>query len=171
MKARHKLLRQEAANTGEEEFGTVRRVKDRSDYSFNTPAVNQLLRATLDHINGSEFVLTLENISSDNFSSPLTPGVFVIFNAGLPLFREGHCDYGQGLEQLAEDGNHSNIFGFVKERTGLTNTISPGVFAVHSNDEFSIVNESGYSNHGWKLWWKMVTRMLLLPIFGIILPA
>lgn len=53
------------------------------------------------------FTVTLESVAGG--PSPLSPGVFVIHQNGMPIFTTGQLDRGQGLEQNAEDGNPANL--------------------------------------------------------------
>jgi RNA polymerase sigma factor (sigma-70 family) len=48
-------------------------------------------------------------------TTPLTPGVWVVHEGGMPLYEDGVMDAGRGLEVLAEDGDPSELAdGFEK---------------------------------------------------------
>lgn len=55
----------------------------------------------------TSFTVTLESVAGG--PSPLSPGIFVIHQDGMPIFATGQLDRGQGLEQNAEDGNPANL--------------------------------------------------------------
>ena len=52
----------------------------------------------------SNFRVTIQNLSSGEIATDLSKGIFLIKNEGFPLYFTGAQDYGQGEEQLAEDG-------------------------------------------------------------------
>lgn len=49
-------------------------------------------------------------------ATPLAPGVFSVGHRVAPLYRIGRPDKGRGLEALAEDGNASELAGFLANR-------------------------------------------------------
>ncbi len=52
------------------------------------------------------FELTIENVSGGaDVPTPIAPGVWVLHTDGHPLFVAGEVDAGNGLEDLAEDGD------------------------------------------------------------------
>lgn len=53
------------------------------------------------------FTVTLNVLSTS--PTPLSPGVFVIHKAGMPIFTNGKPDRGIGLEAQAEDGDPSGL--------------------------------------------------------------
>ncbi len=65
---------------------------------------------------------------------PLAPGVWVLHTEEAPLFTTGQMDTGHGLEALAEDGDASGLAATLQSRTRLTVPLSPGVWAVHTED-------------------------------------
>ena len=60
-------------------------------------------------------------------ASPLAPGAFAIHSSGMPLFATGMNAMGTGLENLAEDGDPSVLFG---ELDGSTSIEEVGTFAI-----------------------------------------
>ena len=89
-------------------------------HDYFGPSVNasELALVTLEYIGfeqGSyQFNVELENrganytvnpLCHDTQSEMLSSAVGVVHGPGAPLFKAGHPDYGQGLEQLAEDGD------------------------------------------------------------------
>ena len=109
----------------------------------NLPGVSDVIRVTLHHDGPSPTLmrLTIENVGTATtlrtadgagHPTPLAPGVFVVHSAANPLFTEGEADRGEGLEGLAEDGVVDAYSTALKERSGLTSLIAPGVYATHS---------------------------------------
>ncbi len=52
----------------------------------------------------ARFTVTITNVSNGEFATLLSNGVYYTHREGFPLFFTGSFDYGQGLENLAEDG-------------------------------------------------------------------
>ena len=50
------------------------------------------------------FEVTIENLSSGEIATPLSPGIYLTKKDGFPLFFTGSQDYGQGLSSIAGDG-------------------------------------------------------------------
>ena len=54
----------------------------------------------------TSFTLTIENISGDSARpTPISPGVVLVSTEAAPLFTTGETDRGDGLVEIAEDGN------------------------------------------------------------------
>lgn len=51
------------------------------------------------------FQITIENLSSGEIATPLSPGVYLLKERGFPLFFDNAQDYGDGLADIAGDGN------------------------------------------------------------------
>lgn len=89
------------------------------------------------------FTVTLH--SPENGGGPLAPGVFVVHKDGMPLFKAGEKDRGQGLEALAEDGNPAAL----SSATGSTvfNTpkgdAEPGPATPGKSYQFTFMAEPG----------------------------
>ncbi|WP_141402366.1 spondin domain-containing protein [Sediminicola luteus] len=151
--------RQSDANTGTTENGTVELIANVND-GYTYPAVNETIKVYLDHDGGTQFTLTLKNISAtSSLPTPLAPGTWVI-NTGAqqPLFTEGEAA-SLGLEGIAEDGNNSISNETLSAATGLVSPFAPGAFALNSKifttgetatDAFEALaedgNASGYDN-------------------------
>jgi hypothetical protein len=130
---------QASPNTGAvDPTNTVRLVRSEFD---NVPAVRDLVRVTLNSPVANEFVLRIENISSEGVlitsdgqahSTPFAPGVWVVHRSAGPLFTPGVPDLGQGLEALAEDGDPSTLAANLTDQSGLVTPFAPGVWAVHT---------------------------------------
>jgi len=130
--------RQPDPDTGPDENGTVEEVDD----TYDVPDVEGVVRVTLTHESGTRFTARIENVSDEgtlvtsaqeNAPIPLSPGVWVVHEGTAPLFTAGESDRGEGLERLAEDGNHALLAESVAENTGVNVAISPGAWAVHGD--------------------------------------
>jgi hypothetical protein len=110
----------------------------------NLPAPSAVLQVTLSVMNGTDFMVRIENVStgmtlmtSDGgmHAVPLAPGVWVVHGGADPLFTAGQVDRGEGLVALAEDGDPSGLATALAARVGLTVPLAPGVYAVHTADD------------------------------------
>ncbi|MBT4073403.1 MAG: hypothetical protein HOE75_06945 [Chloroflexi bacterium] len=119
-------------------------VREAADTFGNLPAVGDVVKVSLDHLSGSRFMATIENVSTPdtistadgaNSAVPLTPPVWVVHSAPAPLFSIGEADRGEGLETLAETGSPATLSASLTTRTGLTSPLAPGAFAVHTSDD------------------------------------
>lgn len=72
-----------------------------------------------------EFTVRVENVSTpmtltlsngETAPAPTAPLLWTVTDAGNPLFTEGKADRGQGLEQLAEDGNPGVLADFLSSK-------------------------------------------------------
>jgi len=135
------VSKQGAPDTGPAENGDVVAIEDADDdFEFDYPDAADVMAVTVTHLDGTEFRVTIENVSSDtvlqtsegDFPAPLSPGVWVVHNGPDPLFTVGMPDRGQGLEHIAEDGNPMMLAEFVGENSGITYPASPGVWVVHT---------------------------------------
>ena len=121
--------RQAGPNTGAVDGdNTVRPVND----GFMYPATANVVQVMLTSHGEGEFTLRVENVSDDQL---LAPGVYVAHSGGNPIFTSGMPNVGEGLENLAEDGDPSMLAGAVANRTGLTVPMTPGVYVVHSSGQ------------------------------------
>ncbi len=57
--------------------------------------------------------------------NPISPGVWAVHDSGNPLFTDGQADYGDGLEDIAEDGDASSIGAIIES---VANVSSGGTF-------------------------------------------
>lgn len=70
--------------------------------------------------------------SKGDFPAPISPGVWAISINDGALYTLGKPDRGHGLEAIAEDGNPTNLGGYVSANTGIVYPLSPGVWTVIS---------------------------------------
>jgi hypothetical protein len=88
--------------------------------------------------------------SNSGYVSPLAPGVWLVHNQNKPLFDEGKPDYGQGLEGLAENGDPSDLAGWLASKeynSGVFNTpdgeSAPGALLPGNSYSFSFEAKPG----------------------------
>jgi hypothetical protein len=89
-----------------------------------------------------QFTVRVENVSTTNTlklsngmtaPAPTAPLLWTVTDAGNPLFTSGKKDRGQGLEQLAEDGNPGVLADFIK--ANLKSVSYSGVVTVPVGDK------------------------------------
>ncbi len=150
------VSKQEEPDTGPDEGGDVLAIEDvEAGKSFDYPPVSDVINLSIEHVEGTKFVVTLTNVSADDalatsegdFPAPFSPGVWVVHRAPDPLFGVGMPDRGRGVEHIAEDGNPSDLAEFVTENTGVTFPASPGVWVVHTDDSRPLYTE-GEADYG-----------------------
>lgn len=124
--------RQGNPNTGPDENGNVVLVADVMD-GFAYPADEDVIMVSLSHDNGTEFTVTIKNVSDANaFQTPLAPGIWVVHAMDqAPLFMNGSAA-SLGLENLAEDGNNAILAMDLEENIGYVSPFAPGAFSVSS---------------------------------------
>ncbi|SHI31078.1 hypothetical protein SAMN04488096_10153 [Mesonia phycicola] len=130
---------QAAADTGVEENGNVLKIEDVTNgVMFNYPDVDELINVTVTHVEGTQFTVSIEDLSTASLNTsdgmkaaPLSPGVYVVHSADNPLFEEGEPDFDQGVEAIAEDGNTEPLGTYTASTTGVTYPSSPGVWVTH----------------------------------------
>lgn len=130
--------RQAGPNTGAaDDDMTVRMAEDAWG---NIPAISDVIKATLTPVTSTSFLVRIENVSdgmtlmtSDGMTHPvpLAPGVYVVHTGADPLFTVGADERGEGLAEIAEDGNPGVLGPALDARTGITGPISPGAWATH----------------------------------------
>ncbi|SDQ24063.1 spondin domain-containing protein [Flagellimonas zhangzhouensis] len=124
--------RQPEPNTGMDENGTVESLENISD-GFMYPEVAEMIRVELSHDGGTEFTLTINNISDmSGLTSPFAPGAWVIHGDGIaPFFMEG-MPSSVGLERMAEDGNNEMTAMELNQNSGYVSPFAPGAFGINS---------------------------------------
>jgi len=134
------VTNQAAADTGTDEHGDVVKIGDVTTDTFDYPTPADVMTVSVMHTTGTEFKVTISNVSSDmalmtslgNRAAPLSPGIWVVHNGKNPLFTAGMPDAGEGLEHIAEDGNPAVLGAFVAANAGITYPASPGAWVVHA---------------------------------------
>lgn len=103
---------------------------------------SSLIKATLKYEGDSYFTLTLLNTSGGTANeTPLSPGVWAIsYIAGgkllnaAPIFTAGQPT-ANGLTQLAEAGNNTPLYTYIKSNTGIFTPLSPILVVVYNGIE------------------------------------
>ncbi|WP_420602708.1 spondin domain-containing protein [Flagellimonas sp.] len=151
--------RQSGPNTGMDENGTVELIENIND-GYTYPAVSETIKVKLEHDGGTQFTLTIYNISNTcSIPTPFAPGTWVIHSADqTPLFVEGEAA-SEGLERIAEDGDTSISDAELSAASGLVSPFAPGAYEINgqvfttgevSSAAFEALaedgNPSGYAN-------------------------
>ena len=144
------VSKQAGPDTGPDEDGDVLAIEDVEEgESFDYAPVSDVIEVSIEHVAGTEFLVTLTNVSADDalktsegdFPAPFSPGVWVVHRAPDPLFSVGMPDRKQGIEHIAEDGDPTELAEFVTENTGVTFPASPGVWLVHAEGSRPLYTE------------------------------
>ena len=115
--------------------------------TIDYPAVNELVKVSIDN-DGVFFTVTIENLSAGTIvETPLSPGGYLVHTADNPIFTNSEPERGNGIEQIAEDGDASVFGDFLVANTGLTVPLSPGVWALHE-DGVNALFDSGSPDRG-----------------------
>lgn len=138
----HQVTTQAEPNSGDADPNPS--VRPATDSYANLPDVSALVRVTLESDAGNHFIVTLENISTeqslildDDTTSPvlLSPGTFVVHGEGEPLFSVGEATRADGLEAQVEDGDPGPLVAALAPQTGIVSPLAPGVWWVHGEGE------------------------------------
>lgn len=111
--------------------------------TFTLPAITDMIKVTLTPAAGGQFTLRIENVSTTNTlvtsqgnrDIHVSPPVWALHIAPAPIFTPGSPDRAQGLELVAESGRFPMLQSSMRALTGFATPLSPGVFAVHTDDE------------------------------------
>ena len=125
--------RQSGPNTGTDENGTVILVEDSGD-GFTYPEVSEVIQVEIEALAGSDtgFKVIIRNISDgSSLPTPFAGLAWAVHTEDGPFFTVGEADRGDGLEDIAEDGDATNLGTYSDDNTGLVTPLSPGVWAVH----------------------------------------
>ncbi|MER3316706.1 MAG: spondin domain-containing protein [Allomuricauda sp.] len=132
--------RQTGPDAGADENGTVKRITEVND-GFTYPNVSDVIKVTLAHDGGTEFTVTIENVSgSASTTTPLAPGVWVVNGTEqTPLFTMDNAA-SEGLERIAEDGDNSILDADLTLESGLVSPFAPGAYDI--NNAVFVIGES-----------------------------
>ena len=138
-------------NKGPDENETVQLVENAPTNGFSYPDKADVIQVTLEHDGSSTFTVNVTNVSTPDTlvtpdgskPVPLSPFAYAVHVDGFRLFEVGQ-PAGEGVERIAEDGFPGGTFMGVDlpgsladelaEMTGVTVPLSPGAYAVHTND-------------------------------------
>ena len=127
--------RQSGPNTGTDENGTVILVENSGD-GFTYPEVADVIQVEIEALPGSDtgFKVIVRNVSDgSSLPTPFAGLTWVVHTEDAPFFTVGEADRGDGLEDIAEDGDPTNLGTYSDDNTGLVTPLSPGVWAVHDD--------------------------------------
>lgn len=149
-----------ATNQGPEENENVSLISDAPTNNFDYPDTEDVIQVVIEHDGGTEFTVTITNVSQPGTvdseriggTVPLSPGAWAVYEDALPfrLYQVGE-PASQGIEFIAEDGFPADVLtgnndddsddidtpidrglaDAVAEVTGITTPLSPPVLAVH----------------------------------------
>jgi hypothetical protein len=135
------VINQVTSNTGAVDTNTkVRKVGTVTEgFVFAYPAVASLIKVTVTHTTGTQFDITIEDLSTaalttgDLVSRPvsLSPGVWVTSSAANALFTDQAPAPAHGLEAIAEDGRPATLDTYLTANAGITYPASPGAWLIH----------------------------------------
>ncbi len=92
----------------------------------------------------AKFNVTIENLSSGEIATPLSPGIFLTKRGGFPLFFTGSQDYGQGLSSIAGDGLIELLLTNLSQNADL---VQVGSFpAISPGQSFTFQVEASYGD-------------------------
>ncbi len=129
-KGNRKTSRQRALHSEIREDDVIQLVDSLKD-DLVYPRPDSTIRLSLEHDGNNQFILTIENISSDEFlNSTLSPGVFAIHQQNKQLFKAGE-KAPSGFDAMADNGDNAVLWAQVSEETGFTSIIGTGVYIVH----------------------------------------
>ena len=133
--------RQTGPDTGTEENGVVARIEDGAMGAggFTYPNVADVIGVSIAHDGGTEFTVTISNVSTEGLlqtsegavTIPLSPGAWVVHSNAVTFFEPGAAAPA-GIEAIAEDGNPAVYDEALEPLTGVQVPISPGAWVVHS---------------------------------------
>jgi hypothetical protein len=111
--------------------------------TFALPEVADMIKVTLTPGQNRQFTLRIENVSTTSTlvtskgtrEIHISPAVWALHIANDPLFTTGTADRAQGLELVAESGRSAMLQGVLRQLSGWSTPISPGVYAIHQDPE------------------------------------
>ena len=144
----------DAMDQGEDENGVVAEITNNSDsFGNEIPDVSEVIKVTIELVSPAKFKVNIMNVSDANTIAvpaqgedaraavPISPGVYAVHTMPAPFFVEGEAASEAGLvasetgvEDIAEDGFFDALLMDSEASTGLIVPLSPGAWAVHSQD-------------------------------------
>jgi hypothetical protein len=149
-----------ATDVGPDENENVTLVSNAATNDFDYPDTDEVINVFIEHDGGTEFTVTVTNVSTAGTidseraggSVPLSPGAWAVYENAIEVnspfaFYELGAPASQGIERIAEDGfpadeiDNGNIdtpidrglADAIAEVTGITTPLSPPVLAVHED--------------------------------------
>lgn len=135
--------RQSGPDTGTDENATIRSIDQVND-GFQYPAAEDVIQVTVENENTTDFTITIMNVSQgttvpidgtqeEQQPIPLSPGAFAVHAANATFHNVGG-EASDGIEDIAEDGMPSTLATALGTMTTIPVPLSPGAYAVHSDD-------------------------------------
>ena len=130
--------RQSGADTGADENGTVQFIQDgaQGPGGFTYPNVADVIGVSITNDGATGFTVRIENVSQGTTVGgqpiPLSPGAWAVHSTGITFYEVG-AEAGEGIEDIAEDGDAAPYAEALAEITGITVPLSPGAYAVHTD--------------------------------------
>ena len=125
-------LRQTAPNTGTEQDVPV----DLVDDTFTYPSVSNVIDVSITRDQPTSpaiFTIRIDNVSDEGiFQTAIGPGIWIVHSGENPIFTQGELDSGNGLEDLAEDGDPTRLGEYFSSTTGTPVMLAPGIWITHS---------------------------------------
>jgi hypothetical protein len=111
--------------------------------TFAMPDVADMIKVTLTPGQNRQFTLRIENVSTTSTlwttqgtrDIHISPAVWALHLDNDPLFTLGTADRAQGLELVAESGRSAMLQSALRQLSGWSTPISPGVYALHQDPE------------------------------------
>ncbi len=91
----------------------------------------------------AEFTVVITNLSSGENSTDLSSGVYYTHREGFPLFFTSSIDYGEGLENLAEDGQNGMLMESLLQNESIISIGSFPLFRSGESIEFTFTASYG----------------------------
>ena len=104
------------------------------------------LKALAEDGNPSALKTKMEN--NEGFAVPLSPGVFAVHGSNVrPILTTGQADRGEGLEQLAEDGDPATLAAALATNTALASSGTFGTDPIGSGESYSFTVNAQPGDH------------------------
>ncbi|MCX6645571.1 MAG: spondin domain-containing protein [bacterium] len=125
-------LRQDDPDTGTSEDKAI----DLVDDAFTYPTVSNVINVSITRdlpTSPATFTVKIANVSDAGiFQTAIGPGVWVVHTGSNPIFTSGVKDIGNGLEDLAEDGDSTKLGIFFASTHGDPVFLGPGLWIAYS---------------------------------------
>lgn len=130
----------------DETGGVVTLIENNTDGTNTLPDVDEVINVTVTHNGGNQFTVRFTNVSDANTIAlpaagpnargpvPMSPFAWAVHTNDAPFFTTGERAT-IAVEDIAEDGEAGEAAALLSGNTGVIVPLSPGVWAVHEDDE------------------------------------